>query len=95
RNVIGGQITGIIVGSLCALIPHQQVLQSVAVYSLSVGLSMFIMVVMDTEHPPASGTALGIAMNGFSLDVTVTMIVSVVILSVIHHYFKRYLRDLV
>ena len=93
--MIGGQITGIIVGSLCALIPHQQVLQSVAVYSLSVGLSMFIMVVMDTEHPPASGTALGIAMNGFSLDVTVTMIVSVVILSVIHHYFKRYLRDLV
>jgi len=95
RNVIGGHIAGIIAGSLCALIPHQLLLQSIAVYSLSVGFSMFIMVVTDTEHPPASGTALGFAISGFSLDVTATMVASVVVLSLIHHCFKRYLRDLV
>ena len=95
RNVIGGQIAGIIVGSLCALIPHPLLFQSIAVYSLSVGLSMFVMVVTNTEHPPASGTALGVAINGFSLYVTATMIISVIVLSLIHQCFKRYLRDLV
>ena len=95
RNVIGGQIAGIIVGALCALIPHQLLLPTIAVYSLSVGLSMFVMVVTNTEHPPASGTALGVAINGFSLYVAATMIISVIVLSLIHQCFKRYLRDLV
>ncbi|MFC1815563.1 HPP family protein [Thermodesulfobacteriota bacterium] len=95
RNVIGGHIAGIIVGSLCALIPHQLIWETTAVSSLSVGFSMFIMVVTDTEHPPASGTALGVTISGFSLNVTATMVTSAVVLSLIHHYCKRYLRDLV
>jgi hypothetical protein len=53
------------------------------------------MVVIDTEHPPAAGTALGVAMTGISPDVFVTIIIiSIVILSLIHHFFKPYLRDL-
>ena len=48
RNVIGGHLTGIIVGSLSVLIPHQQTLASIAIYSLAVGVSIFIMVVIDT-----------------------------------------------
>ena len=95
RNVISGHMIGIAVGSLCALIPHQIPLVSICVYSLAVGLSIFIMVVTDTEHPPASGTTLGIVIRGFSLHVTITLIISVVILSAIHVYFKKYLRDLV
>jgi CBS-domain-containing membrane protein len=95
RNVIGGHITGIIVGTLSALIPHQQTLASVAVYSIAVGVSMFIMVVIDTEHPPAAGTALGIAISGFSLNVTAILILSTLALSLIHHFFRRHLKDLV
>ena len=95
RNVIGGHVVGIIVGSLCALIPHQLLLQSIVIYSLSVGFSMFVMVVTNTEHPPASGTALGVAISGFSLQVTATMVASVVVLSLIHYCFKRHLRNLV
>ena len=95
RNVIGGHITGIIVGALTALIPHQQTLTAVAVYSIAVGISMFIMVVIDTEHPPAAGTALGIAISGFSLSVTATLVLSALALSLIHHFFRRHLRDLV
>lgn len=94
RNVIGGHIVGLISGSLCALIPHPLFIHSIMVYSLAVGFSIFIMVITDTEHPPASGTALGVAIHGFSLGVTITVIISVVILSLIHHLFKRYLRDL-
>ena len=95
RNVIGGHVVGIIVGSLCAMIPHQLLLPSIVIYSLSVGFSMFVMVVTNTEHPPASGTALGVAISGFSLQVTATMIASVVVLSLIHYFFKRHLRNLV
>ncbi len=95
RNVIGGHITGIIVGSLSALIPHQQTLASVAVYSIAVGVSMFIMVVIDTEHPPAAGTALGIAITGFSLNIAAILILSALALSLIHHFFRRFLCDLI
>ena len=94
RNVIGGHLVGLISGSLCALIPHTLYLHSIMVYSLAVGFSIFIMVITYTEHPPASGTALGVAIHGFSLGVTIAVIISVVILSLIHHLFKRYLRDL-
>ncbi len=96
KNVIGGYVAGIFSGSLCALIPHEMLmLPSIAVYSLSVGLAMFIMVVTDTEHPPAGATALGVSIHGFNIGVAITTLGSVVILSLIHHYFKRYLRDLV
>jgi CBS-domain-containing membrane protein len=95
RNVIGGHLTGIIVGSFSILIPHQQTLASIAIYSLAVGVSIFIMVVIDTEHPPAAGTALGIAIGGFSLNVTAILILSALALSLIHHFFRPYLKDLV
>jgi CBS-domain-containing membrane protein len=94
RNVVGGHLVGLISGSLCALIPHPSFLFSVSIYSLAVGLSIFIMVVTDTEHPPASGTALSIAMTGFSFSTAIFVIASIIILSLIHHLFKAYLRDL-
>lgn len=95
RNVIGGHLVGLICGSLCALIPHTTFLPSITVYSLAVGLSIFIMVITNTEHPPASGTALGIAIGGFSMDMIFAVITSAVILSLIHHFCKQYLKDLV
>ncbi|MEA3475081.1 MAG: HPP family protein [Candidatus Cloacimonadota bacterium] len=66
---------------------------SILVYSLAVGLSIFVMVVIDTEHPPASGTALGIVITGFSLNATIAVITSAIVLSLVHHFFKPYLRD--
>jgi CBS-domain-containing membrane protein len=59
-----------------------------------VGLSIFTMVVTDTEHPPASGTALGVAITGVHPNVLITVVLSIVLLSLIHHFFKPYLRDL-
>lgn len=94
RNVIGGHLVGLLSGSLCALIPHQSFIYSILVYSLAVGLSIFLMVVIDTEHPPASGTALSIAITGFSLSTAIFVITSTVVLSLIHHFFKPYLKDL-
>ncbi len=98
RNLIGGHLTGLTVGSLMGLLSTalpESLLLHVAVYALAVGISIFIMVVIDMEHPPASGTALGMAVDGFSLNVAIAIVVSVLILAFIHHFFKPYLKDLV
>ena len=94
RNVIGGHIVGLFCGFLFSLIPHPSLLYATLIYSLAVGTSTFIMVVTDTEHPPAAGTALGVAITGITLPVLVVVVASIVILSVIHHILKPFLRDL-
>lgn len=95
KNIIGGHVIGIIVGSLCSLIPHTSSLVSVFVYAIAVGISIFIMVVVDMEHPPASGATLGVAITGFTWGVTIAVMTAAIILSLIHRYFKRHIKDLV
>jgi CBS-domain-containing membrane protein len=95
RHVIGGHVVGIVSGSLCALLPHTTILPSLAIYSLAVGCSIFLMVITDTEHPPASGTALGIAIKGFSYEVVAAVIISAIVLAAIRHVFKAHLRNLI
>jgi CBS-domain-containing membrane protein len=94
RNVIGGHITGLIIGSLCSLIPHSTVFYAALSYSLAVGLAIFIMVVIDTEHPPAAATALGFAISGFSLKTALALVLSIVVLSSVHYFFRHHLKDL-
>lgn len=94
KNVIGGHLIGLLCGSLCSLIPQVTLFHSILVYSLAVGLSIFLMVVVGVRHPPAAGTALGVALTGFSWNVTLAVIVSAVILSIFHHVLKPFLKDL-
>ncbi|MFC2044811.1 HPP family protein [Chloroflexota bacterium] len=94
RRVIGGHIIGLVSGSLAAFIPHHVTFSYVIVYAIAVGVSAFLMVALDFEHPPASGTALGIAITGSSLAVWVAVLTSSIILSLTHRFFKKHLRDL-
>jgi len=94
RNVIGGHLIGILSGFLCALIPHPLFFYSVLVYSLAVGISIFVMVVINTEHPPASGTALSVAITGFSSNAIIAVMTSVIILSLAHHFLEPHLKCL-
>ena len=94
RNVIGGHLVGLFWGFVFSLIPHAMVFGSLVGYSLAVGFSIFTMVVTDTEHPPAAGTALGVAITGMSPNVLIAVILSIVLLSLMHRFFKPYLRDL-
>ena len=77
-----------------SLVPHPTLLLSMLTYSLAVGFSIFTMVVTDTEHPPASGTALGVAITGMTPRVLIAVVLSIVLLSLIHRFFKPHLRDL-
>lgn len=90
RNVIGGQLVGLFFGFLFSLFPQYPMIM----YSLAVGASIFTMVVIDTEHPPAAGTALGVAITGITWEVFVAIVVSIILLSIIHVLFKPYIRDL-
>ncbi len=94
RRVIGGHIIGFICGSAFAFIPHSTILTAVSVYSLAVGTSVFLMVALDAEHPPAGGTALGVAITGFSVSVMVAVLSSSIMLSLAHRFCKKYLKDL-
>jgi len=99
RNIIGGYIVSLICGIICAIIPYPSFLphlvSSSLIYAAAVGLSIFIMVVTDTEHPPAAAMALGVALRrSFSWNVIAAVLISAVVLSLIHFAFKRHLKDL-
>ena len=94
KRVIGGHIIGILCGALFSFFPQMSILLSVAIYSIAVGLSIFLMVTLSLEHPPASGTALGIALNGFSPNVAIAVILSALVLALAHTILCRHFCDL-
>jgi CBS-domain-containing membrane protein len=94
RRVIGGHIVGLVSGSLCALIPHSSTLASISVIALAVGISICLMVAIDVEHPPASGTALGVALSGFTPSAMIAVLTSSILLSLAHTFSKKFLKDL-
>ncbi|HOW97220.1 MAG TPA: HPP family protein [Kiritimatiellia bacterium] len=94
RRVIGGHAAGLLCGGLWALVPHTSPEGCAAVYALAIGSSLFLMVVTDTEHPPASGTALGVAITGASLALGLSLMVSVTLLSLAHRLLRGRLKNL-
>lgn len=94
RRVIGGHAVGLICGGLWALVPHTSSLASAGVYAAAIGSSLFLMVITDTEHPPASGTALGVAMTGSHLELALSLMVSVALLSLFHRLLQGRLKNL-
>ena len=98
RNVIGGHIVGLLCGLLGAwvlqaLSIHHNPIEN-AIYAVSVGLSIFVMVISDTEHPPAAGTALGVATKGFNLHVISGVLLFAILFSIIRWLLRNRLRDL-
>lgn len=72
RYMVGGYLVGVAVGSMCYWLNRAVYLPEriglicdvpyVVFGALAVGLATFVMVVTDTEHPPAAGIALGLLM---------------------------------
>jgi CBS-domain-containing membrane protein len=97
RNVVGGQYIGLLCGSLWSMVPHEfaDIRLAVLIYSCAVGSSFFLMVITDTEHPPAAGTALGVVAEGFSWSMCFSFLVCIPIFSLIHMLMKKHLKTLV
>jgi CBS-domain-containing membrane protein len=91
RNVVGGHLVGLASGTIFYFTALPYFLE----YPLAVGIAIFLMVVLDVEHPPAAGTALAVVINEVSPDVFVTIMVSALVLSQCRYYLRNHLRDLV
>jgi len=94
RNVVGGHMIGLVIGSLCALIPQTSPVATLGWYALAVGLSSFLMVVLYMQHPPAAATALGVAMRGPSEDTVIAVFTITFVLALVHFSIKHRLRNL-
>ncbi|MFH1821048.1 MAG: HPP family protein [Methanobacteriota archaeon] len=88
RNVMGGHLIGTCMGLLCSS------LDSLLIGgSLAVGITMLLMIVTNTEHPPAAGTALGLALFP-SLGSVVFVIGSAFVLSLIKKLMDPWMENL-
>ena len=103
RRLIGGHLIGLVGGFICYyafLNGSQQELVTNwhfltwLVHALSVGISIFLMAITNTEHPPAAGTALGVVAYGRSYKVIIIVMIAAVCLAIIRRLLRRYLRDL-
>jgi len=96
KRIIGGHLLGFFIGSCFAVFPFMHILFFKAIwFSLSVGITILFMVVLDVEHPPAAGTALGMTLMSYSSTSVTTILISVFILAIVSHLFKPFLKDLV
>lgn len=80
RFLVGGYVVGCVIGSACfwmtqALPLRNLPIQTPVVYgAVAVGVTMFLMVLTNTEHPPAAGVALGLVVQEWSpMTVLVTL----------------------
>ena len=99
RNVIGGHIVGLICGCtgywiLNAMPDSDFFVAEAGVHALVVGIAMFIMVVTNTEHPPAAGTALGAAIAGPGERLITSVLFFSIAFTIIRLLTKKNLRDL-
>ena len=64
------------------------------VAALSVGLSIFAMVVTNSQHPPATGAALGLVVHPWDYKTVLFVLVSVVVLSSVRTLLGDRLKNL-
>lgn len=104
RRLIGGHIVGLLSGTFCYYAflsgPLGKLITSwefttLFVYALAVGLSIFLMAITNTEHPPAAGTALGIVGHVWSYEVVIFVLLCAISLAIVLRLFRSRLRDLV
>jgi CBS-domain-containing membrane protein len=104
RQFIGGYLVGIIVGSACyflSILPFWQDIPFVLRYSnvifcsIAIGLAVFLMVVTNTEHPPATGMALGLILNKCEVKSIVVVFFGVLCLVFLITILKPHLKNLV
>lgn len=103
RRLIGGHIVGI----LCGLVSYYALMRGAlgglfggteficwVAAALAVGLSIFIMTITNTEHPPASATALGIVVHEQSYQVVLFVLLCVIFLAIIGRIFRGRIKNL-
>lgn len=103
RSVVGGHVVALMLGSLFSFMfffgPVESFLADAELlrnlgYAFAVGAAMLLMAITNTEHPPAAGTALGMASREFDILIFLSIIGAVTLLAVMKLAIRPYLRDL-
>ena len=103
RSVVGGHGVALLLGSAFSVVLFFGPVESFLIdrafmldlsLALAVGLAMLFMAFTNTEHPPAAGTALGMASREFDLLIFFSIIGAVALLAVMKLAIRPYLRDL-
>jgi CBS-domain-containing membrane protein len=103
RFLIGGYIVGIAMACLChhlslwSLMTWTSIIHEsshVVFGAIAVGLAIFVMVITDTEHPPAAGLTLGLIVNEWSYMTIAVVFVGIISLSAIRFVLKPVLKNL-
>ena len=100
RSLIGGHILSMGVGLLCSLVFRWQWLALTEfnagwIGAGAVALSLFGMVLTDSEHPPAAGNALAFAVSAFDVGHILFTLGAVASFAAIRHFLRRWLRNLI
>jgi len=95
KKLIGGHLVGLLFGTIFSLINIHILPTEVITTAFAVGCTFFLMVLIDVEHPPAAGTALGIVFIDVSLPLAIAIVASVCFISLIHHLLRPYMKDLI
>lgn len=98
-KIIGGQIIGVLVGTgvwftwnkLAFSFPQFQDEIFILALALSTGLSLFIMSVLDFEHPPAAGTAMAFVFNPQQPVIAdgLFVLICAILLAFVHYWLKK------
>lgn len=104
RYLVGGYVCGMAAGIAMSAIGKAvgnptvgewAVRGDVVFGATAVGLAIFLMVITDTEHPPAAGLALGVVLAEWNTLALVVPIVGIVALSVARLGMKPILINLI
>ena len=105
RNLIGGHVLGLLVGTLASFLLFQSGWLPVAaelshwaadiIAAGVLGVVIVLMAATDTEHPPAAATALGFALQSLALQLTILFVGAVLVLAVAKLVLRNRLRDLI
>lgn len=103
QRVIGGHVVAVIVGATFSALYLIPVVGEFAVGThlardlmavLSVGLATLLMVLTNTEHAPAAGTALGLVVGGWEPSAALFVMIGAVTLAVAHYLLRSRLTNL-
>jgi CBS-domain-containing membrane protein len=102
RCLIGGYLAGVFIGCSISLLVDAIAglnmldghLVRILAGAVATGLAMFVMVVTDTEHPPAAALALGFVLNEWNLITIFAVMSGITIIVLIKEALRGRLVDL-
>lgn len=93
--ILGGYSVGAIMGTLCSIAQYNTHLPVGMWGAFAIGLSVFFMVVLNFEHPPAAAFALSIVSEGFAIQTLFVAFSIVGSMLIVRKLLRGWLIDLI